>query len=70
MSHRLPDHLERRSAPRPDYPSRCPRCEKPAAKPKSASTVPGQPLAIRLEMLCGGCAHQWTQDKLDQKFEP
>ncbi len=51
------------------YPTQCPSCRDHTGKPKSASTVPGEPLMIRLQMLCGKCAHEWTHDKIDEKPE-
>jgi hypothetical protein len=53
--------------PRQDYPSQCPACQQQSAQPKSASTVAGHPLTIRLHMLCVKCAHQWSHDKIDEK---
>lgn len=50
---------ERRS---PSYPTNCPSCQQQAAKPKSVATVAGQPDVVRLHMLCGHCAHSWTED--------
>jgi hypothetical protein len=46
------------------YPTQCPECGQQTAKPKSAGTVKGQEFTIRLDMLCGHCAHEWTYDKL------
>jgi C4-type Zn-finger protein len=67
MANERPQELEEEEQQRANYPTRCPSCECDAAKPKAASTVPGEPLMIRLEMLCGRCAHQWTYDKIDEK---
>jgi hypothetical protein len=50
--------------PRHSYPTECPACRQQTAKPKSAGTVKGQEFTIRLDMLCGHCAHEWTYDKL------
>jgi len=33
------------------------------------ATVAGKRNVIRLEMLCGHCAHGWTEDKIDEKPE-
>jgi hypothetical protein len=33
------------------------------------ATVAGKRNVIRLEMLCGQCAHGWTEDKIDEKPE-
>jgi hypothetical protein len=69
MSNERHEEYEEYEAPRPEYPARCPNCQQYAAKPKAASTIPGEPLMVRLDMLCGHCAHQWTYDKIDQKFQ-
>jgi hypothetical protein len=51
------------------YPTECPACQQHAAKPKSATTIKGDAFGIRLDMLCGHCAHQWTYDKLVESEE-
>ena len=66
MSER-PDEQSERG--REKYPAQCPSCHQRAGKPKSVATVAGKRNVIRLEMLCGHCAHGWTEDKIDEKPE-
>jgi hypothetical protein len=46
------------------YPTQCPACLQHTGKPRSAGTIKGEEFMIRLDMLCGHCAHEWTYDKL------
>ena len=68
----MPDDLPKPAevATAPDsYPTQCPSCQQHAAKPEAATTIKGDAFAIRLDMLCGHCAHQWTHDKLVEAEE-
>ena len=68
MADDLPKPAEE-PAPRDSYPTDCPACQQPAARPKGATTVKGDAFVIRLDMLCGHCAHEWTYDKLVASVE-
>lgn len=49
------DHLE--------FPSLCPKCGQHEGQVRSASTVPRQPMLLRLTICCQNCKHEWIIDK-------
>ena len=53
------------TTPRP-YPAACRECTKSEGWPVRAQTVV-QLTAIRVDVRCRACGHQWTEDLMDPK---